>query len=238
MINKIIKLFAIIHSSFFIRKFIITGVAASVEHHHLATLLHPNTIIDVGANRGQFALLCRSLFPNAKIIAFEPLTKSAEIFQKLFINDANIQLMPCALGKQHAQMVMHISHQDDSSSLLPITQQAQVFPGTEEKDIQTVTVYRLDEILTKKDIISPALLKIDVQGYELEVLEGGQSLLQLFDMIYVECSFFELYEGQALANQVIAFLQNQGFQLSGFYNPYYDKKGRCVQADLLFENIS
>jgi len=82
--------------------------------------------------------------------------------------------------------------------------------------------------------LSPALLKLDVQGFELEALKGCEDLLHCFAWVYAECSFVELYEGQALADGVIAWLRERGCVLSGVYNMTYDKQGRAVQADFLF----
>ena len=79
-----------------------------------------------------------------------------------------------------------------------------------------------------------ALLKIDVQGFEMEVLKGCNSMLDYFSWVYVECSFIELYEGQALANEVIDYLHTHGFKLAGIYNMSYDRSGIAIQADFLF----
>jgi hypothetical protein len=78
------------------------------------------------------------------------------------------------------------------------------------------------------------LLKIDVQGAELSVLRGAEKTLESVDSIFVECSFVELYEGQALANEVIEFLAARGFSIAGVFGPAYDADGRCLQVDALF----
>jgi FkbM family methyltransferase len=104
-------------------------------------------------------------------------------------------------------MPMNISASDDSSSLLPITEQQNRFPpGTGAVDTETVRVAPLYRFLSEKEIIRPALFKVDVQGFEREVLEGCKHLLSLFDLIYFECSFVELYAGQALASEIFEWL--------------------------------
>ncbi|MBT6289978.1 MAG: FkbM family methyltransferase, partial [Rhodospirillaceae bacterium] len=84
-------------------------------------------------------------------------------------------------------------------------------------------------------IAKPALIKIDVQGFELEALEGCKELLPQFRWAYVECSYLELYEGQSLAPAVIAFLEDLGFRQTGEFNRVTDKSLGPVQADFLFE---
>ena len=78
------------------------------------------------------------------------------------------------------------------------------------------------------------LMLLDVQGYELEALKGCDGLLGCFEYVYAECSFMELYEGQPLADTIIAWLRERGFRLQGVYNLTYNPKGRAVQGDFLF----
>jgi hypothetical protein len=140
-----------------------------------------------------------------------------------------------AVGPRVGNATIHISARDDSSSLLPITAlQNQIFPGTSEIGQETVRIGPLREFVRSEEIEPPALLKIDVQGYELETLKGCESLLDRFAYIYVECSFVELYAGQANASEVIDFLHERGFVLKGIYNITYDRSGLAVQADFFF----
>ena len=77
-----------------------------------------------------------------------------------------------------------------------------------------------------------------MQGYELEALRGCGSLLAHFTWVYCECSFLPLYEGQALADEVIAWLRERGLRLVGVYNLAYDRGGQAVQADFLFQRAA
>ncbi len=105
---------------------------------------------------------------------------------------------------------------------------------TRSVDEVTVRTARLDHELGSADLPSPCLLKIDVQGFEMEVLAGAEALLPSVDEILVECSFVELYDGQPLADEVIVFLLGVGYRLRGAYGMSTDDDGRCLQADLLF----
>ena len=231
---NILKSFNIFHDPLFFRA-LLKGTAAGTEHRRLLQSLDCRHVVDIGANCGQFALISRKCFPDARIDSFEPLVEPADRFERVFSGDINTHLHRCAIGVEKATMFIHVSERDDSSSLLPIGKnQSELFPHTGEREVRKVTVLPLHEVIDAKNLIFPSLLKIDVQGFELEVLKGCRSMLDHFSRIYVECSFIELYEGQALAHEVIDYLSQHDFILSGVYNMSYDRHGIAIQADFLF----
>ena len=231
------KLIHLIIDATFIRA-LFKGVGAGYEHKAILRNLRPcNHIVDIGANRGQFALVARSCFPSARIDSFEPLKEPAAKYSKVFSGDKSAHLHPCAIGAETAEMTIHISNSDDSSSLLPIGKmQSTIFPNTQEIATTQVHVTTLAKRLPEAEIGSNALLKIDVQGYEMTTLTGCSNLLHKFKHVYVECSFIEMYEGQALASDVIHFLTGHSFTLVGVYNMHIEKTGLATQADFLFRD--
>nr|WP_235568520.1 FkbM family methyltransferase [Mycobacterium sp. Root135] len=215
---------------------LIRGTPAGVEHGSVLNSIDCRTVVDVGANRGQFALAARRRWPTATVISFEPLEGPAAKFRRVFANDRLVTLHVAAIGPTAESATMHLSKRDDSSSLLAITAlQDEVFPGTKEVGTTRVRVAPLTDFLSKDAIVGPALLKIDVQGYELNVLRGCEPLLPTFFAIYCECSFLELYAGQDPAAAVVDWLARRNYVLTGVYNASYDVNGRAVQADFLFE---
>lgn len=210
------------------------GVAAGIEHRQV---LGPDlaTVVDIGANRGQFTLAVRRWAPGAMVFAFEPLSAPGALFRKVFKGDHRVVLHQVAIGPEACGATIHVSAADDSSSLLPISGlQERLFPGTGEVRTEKIRVGRLTDFVSAREIAGPAQLKLDVQGYELQALQGCDSLLHCFTYVYAECSFLELYDGQALADDVVAWLRERGFKLSGVYNVCYDRNGRAVQGDFLF----
>lgn len=220
------------------RRPLMMGVGAAIEHEPVLVYLSGQgvrRVVDIGANVGQFALAARHCITGARIDSFEPLAGPAEIFRRVFENDPNVALHPCAIGPESSSASMHVSAADDSSSLLPISpRQEEIFPGTAEVGRETVRVATLDAEIAPPDPTERALLKVDVQGYELPALRGCESLLDRFYAAYVEASFVELYEGQGLAHEVIDFLHARGFALAGIFNTAYTADGTAVQGDLLF----
>jgi FkbM family methyltransferase len=231
---RIIKLYECLIDPAFRKALFIHGVAAAPEHRHV---LGPElaTVVDIGANRGQFCLAVRRWAPGARVFSFEPISGPATRFRKVFQEDLQVVLHQAAIGPRTGDATIHVSAADDSSSLLPISKvQESLFPGTGEIRTETIRVGRLSDFISAKDIVAPTMLKLDVQGFELEALCGCEDLLDRFTFVYAECSFVELYSGQALADEVIAWLRERGFKLSGAYNMQYDRNGRAIQSDFLF----
>lgn len=215
------------------------GVAAATEH-EAAALDHPyRTVIDVGANRGQFLLVAARRFPDAALVAFEPLPGPRALLVRALPRRRPVRLLDVAVSDRRGEAAFHVSRADDSSSLLPISAaQTSIFPGTGEVAQVTVRTARLDEVLVPADLRAPVLLKIDVQGGELAVLEGAVGILPRVTTVLVECSFTQLYEDQPTADEVIRFLHGRGFRLHSVGQVTTDAGGRPVQADLVFEQTA
>ena len=99
------------------------------------------------------------------------------------------QVLPYALSDKAGERTMHVARADDSSSLLGATQlQLEAFPDTAEVDQVAVDVRRLDELISIEGVRGPVLLKIDVQGAELDVLRGTSGMLRTVGEMLMECS--------------------------------------------------
>lgn len=211
------------------------GVPAAVEHDRTELPSGVRTVLDVGANRGQFAVVAGRRWPQAALVCFEPLPAPRAVLARVLGRDQRLRIVGAALTDQAGWAEMHVSRAEDSSSLLPITaRQVEAFPGTDEVGRTAVRTARLDEEVAPGTIERPAVLKIDVQGSELGVLRGATGLLAELDAILIEASFAELYAGQALADEVIRFLQSHGFALVAITSPVADDRGTVLQADLVF----
>lgn len=213
------------------------GVAAAIEHDFFFESYNFETVVDIGANTGQFSLVMKKNFPMANIIAFEPLRKPFLTYSKIFAGDRYVKIFNSAIAPNAGVVEINVSNSCDSSSLLEISDlQDEIFPGTSAIGSENITTGPLDSFVSKEQIKGVSLLKLDVQGFELEALRGCNALLDLFDMVYCECSFLELYTGQALAPEIIKFMAREGFVLQGFNNVAYAKDGSTIQADFIFCN--
>jgi FkbM family methyltransferase len=212
------------------------GVAATLEHQSAYVAREMRTVIDVGANRGQFTLFALERFPRARIFAFEPLPASARVLEAVTARDkARVMVFRTAIGPVSGTTPFFVSSREDSSSVLEIGEnQERVFPGTCVKEVVTIPMETLDRLLRPEDLLRPCLLKVDVQGYEFEVLTGARTTLMCVDELLVEASFIKLYCNQRLASDVIRLLLDAGFCPVAIYDMVSDANGVPVQADFHF----
>jgi len=209
-------------------------VAPSIEHRAVLRSLKIDRLIDVGGNRGQFSLMTRLEHPGLPIHAFEPLPGEAAVYREVFSGDPAVMLHEMALGEVAGTAELHLSRRADSSSLLPIGEmQSKLFPSTDEIGTLKVRVATLDDLADVWGPARNALLKLDVQGFELSVLKGARRALRNCAYVYAECSEVPLYTGQALFPEVADFLAGEGFKPVRRANDQF-ADGRLVQADHLF----
>lgn len=211
------------------------GVVAGVEHEGAIRFVKPATLIDVGANKGQFSAVVRRLFPRAVVHAFEPLASERT---KLAAVVPGATIHPYAVSEQKGPVTFYVTDRADSSSLFtPGTAENNAFGVAVTEQIKVEAVHIQDHV-DLAALPRPVMMKIDVQGAELSVLRSLEDAIGLIDSIYCEISFIPLYEGQSLATEVCAYLFERGFALRGAYNPSHVDRLGPAQADLLFERQS
>ncbi|MXW63376.1 MAG: FkbM family methyltransferase [Bacteroidetes bacterium SB0662_bin_6] len=232
--NRWKKLMGLCRHPGFIPPLIRHRIAGGIEHYAMVKHLAPATLIDAGANKGQFSLLVRKLFPKTRIIAFEPLPESADRYERLFGDDKLTTLHRLALDVSSGERTFYVANRGDSSSLLRPAQGLQMaFGGTLSHEISVETV-RLDSVIDAKDLPAPVLLKIDVQGAEKQVILSATKLLDYIDHIYVEILFADLYDGQSRFRDVFHELDAKGYRMRGVFNQVITSEYNATYADVLF----
>ena len=196
----------------------------------------PRTVIDVGANKGQFSRAAGTTFPGARIIAFEPLGATAAEWRANLADITAAEIRVCALGSESGTITFHPHEYSLSSSVLPLVDDAGAEGGAGAGQLAPVDVpvRRLDDEVAPDELVGPVLCKLDVQGYELEVLRGATETLRHVDALVVELAFEQHYEGQPLFTEVLAELTDLGFALDVPIDVRRDESGTVVEVDGLF----
>jgi len=195
-------------------------------------------IIDIGANVGQYATDIIAAGYEGKIVSIEPIPSIHQILKKNAEKYPNWEVYECtALGDQEGEISFNISKNYASSSALILKEEYQeVSPETKLIDKIYVNKTTLNNIYQNLHLSQQSVgLKIDTQGYEMEILKGAEKMLDKCKWIQVELSLEELYEGQPLYMDVINYLGRFGFILKhineGYTNP---KNGMRLQFDGVF----
>jgi len=199
------------------------------------------TIIDVGANVGQFARTASQAFPAAHIYCFEPLPEAIQALSEWAgkqhhrqITTYNLALGNCE-GK--VEFFSHIKHSPSSSFLKTTEVCEQLYPFTQEQQAKAVNVSTLDQWFRT---VSPApeleiLLKLDVQGFEDRVIHGGQETLKKAKACIVEISLDRLYENQATFQNLSNCFYELGYEYTGNLHQSYADDGHVISIDAIFK---
>jgi FkbM family methyltransferase len=201
-----------------------------------------DVVLDVGANSGQYAASLREANFDGRIVSFEPLSGPFSILERTVSRDPIWDCRRYALGDDDGTISMNVSGgTGESSSILPMLKaHRDVFPQANYIGTEDVTICRLDsvapEILRPKDV---AFLKIDVQGFEKQVIAGGESTVRDRCVgMQIELSFVPLYEGGMLIREALDLVYSLGFILTGFVPFFFDiRTGRLLQADGVFFRV-
>lgn len=197
------------------------------------------SVVDVGANEGQFAKWISTFFPLAHIYAFEPLPGPyAKLNAWADSRRVKVTTFNIALGDRATEIPMnlHVSHTPSSSLLRATNTNDRLYPNTRKRSILVVRQETLDEALDRLNAPpEPELLvKLDVQGYEDRVIRGGQRTLARARVCILEVIIDELYVGQARFLDLLSSLGQLGFIYAGNLEQSYAGDGHVVFIDAVF----
>ncbi|MET3879065.1 FkbM family methyltransferase [Chitinophaga sp. OAE865] len=201
--------------------------------HYIPTL---GTIIDAGANQGQFAMAAAHFYPRACIHSFEPLPHVFALLQRNTRRLSNISTYNMALGNCNGTLEFHSNAYSHASSALNVSAlQKNMLPKTATTHQIEVPVQRLDDLRHRLTFIPPVLLKMDVQGFEKEVLKGAIKSLRQIDYLLFETSFVQMYDGEPLFDEMHHFVKELGFEFIAPVGFLQSEKLQILQMDLLYK---
>ena len=198
----------------------------------------PNCVIfDVGAYDGRISKTFFEKFPKAHIHAFEPFPQSFEKLRNLQKSYQNLVIHNCAISDSIGNKDLHVNSFAPTNSLYESnTINAYHDNLMKTNNIISVKTDTIDNYCKSNSIETIDILKMDIQGGELDALKGALQLLLKggITYIYVEVEFIEMYKKQPLFLDIANYLKEFGFTLYNLYHPNIDSTGQLMWADALF----
>jgi FkbM family methyltransferase len=196
-----------------------------------------DTLFDIGANTGQYAIDMRKFGYSKKIISFEPLKSAFEDLKSASLKDNNWIVNNYALGNENIKSVINVAGNSLSSSMLNmLPMHLNSAPESKYITQEEIEIKKLDSIFNsfcnKEDRV---MIKIDTQGYEKNVIYGANESLNSIKVVQIEMSIVPLYEKEMLFIEMINYLNSKGFQLFSLENGFSDPTtGQLLQVDGIF----
>ena len=200
-----------------------------------------DTVLDIGANAGQFAQELRSdIGYTQRILSFEPLSTAFKLLKENAKDDPSWDVFNCAIGDTAEKREINVAGNSFSSSLLTMlpshlkSAPGSKYIGKEVIDIKTLDSLFSESCKTAKNIY----MKIDTQGFESKVLKGAENSLTHIDTVQMEMSLVPLYDGELLFNDMCILMSKKGYTLVAIENGFSDPaSGQLLQVDGIFHRL-
>lgn len=198
-----------------------------------------STVLDVGANAGQFAGKIHTLLPSAEIFSFEPLIEEWKTLKQVFEKERITgRAFNFALGEKSGTTTInrHVTHSPSSSLLATTSLHESLDSRTAIQARETIAIRTLDDVVASESLHlkEKLLIKMDVQGFEDRVIRGGTVTFGKADVVLTEIMLDPLYEGQARFDGIANMLTDRGFHYAGNFDQWQGDDGHVMGADLLF----
>jgi FkbM family methyltransferase len=213
-----------------------SNLAMALKVRHLFEVLRIETVIDVGANQGQFHKFLRQRVNfKGQIESFEPLPELVEKLQTEARNDDKWRIHPCALGAEPGEMTINVMTQTELSSFRrPISIDDEKFDrvNTITRSLP-VAVETLDRVFAGSAGLGRTYLKLDTQGFDLEVVKGGPQTIGYIPALQTEVSIRPLYAEMPDYREAIARFESLGFAIADLFLVSSDEAHRAIEFDCI-----
>ncbi|MFZ3599608.1 FkbM family methyltransferase [Streptomyces sp. BH104] len=194
-----------------------------------------NCVFDVGANVGQYGKRLRQSGYKGRIVSFEPVPRFLEKLEKQAEDDPDWHIFPCGLGRSDELRPMHVEWNTMNSLLSPSDYGNAAYKRFTKGRTEEIQVCRLDGLMDQAlvGIQNPRpYLKMDTQGYDLEVFAGAGERVDDFVGMQSEVALLRLYEGSPRMEEALAEYEGHGFEITGMYPVTREKStGRVLEFD-------
>ena len=197
-----------------------------------------DVVLDVGANEGQYVRLLRDFGYEGRIVSFEPLESAFRVLAEAFSADKRWTGVSAAVGEGESVAELRVGRSTLTSSLLTATDELRSRIKAAETDYSVeVRVLALDDVWS--EYVAPyetAMLKIDVQGFEHQVLDGARESLARLLLIEAEMALVPLYDGGSTVDDLLPRLRSEGFGVISVDSGFVDvATGQVLDIDVLLD---
>ena len=193
--------------------------------------LSPTFILDVGGNLGDWSRMALAVFPTAHFLLIEPQVETQDSLNRFCSEFPNVSWVMAGAGATNDHRYLSVGSDLGASSFLPRVDDALVRAG-KQRQVEIITV---DDLLRRRGMGAPELVKMDIQGFEIEALKGSQTLFGKTELFILEASLYPFYETMPIVSELVAFMHERGYELydvPGYFRRPLD--GAVGQLDLAF----
>ena len=200
-----------------------------------------DTVVDIGANRGQFIRMLRSIGFQGMIISFEPNPACVSHLQDMTKSDRSLAIYGYGLGDIESELTLKVSNADDLSSFLDVNAFARTIWSDDTQIVRhiTVPVRRLDDVMPEiiaRHGIRKAICKVDTQGFDMKVIAGGSNVIRKFYALVTELPIRPIYQDMSSIRDALEQLRHFGFEVADLFPVSHSPEGYLVEVDCLAVN--
>src|SRR4051812_7221867 len=199
--------------------------------------LQLNCVVDGGASDGGWTRELKSVYPQATVVCIEPREEEQPALKRLAQEMPHIIVAPALLGPTNGEVAFNLA--GVASSALSASADARAAAGSGATAAaagqQMTAMSTLDSLIEKCGAPQPDLIKLDLQGFEIDAMRGATRCMERAQALLLELSFFEFLKGQPIAEDVIAFVRERGFRLHDIPSLWHRPlDGALAQGDFFF----
>lgn len=194
------------------------------------------SILDVGGFEGEFTDSVLNYFDPERVWVVEADPDQAKFLQTKYTAEPRVKVVPAAIADRSGTLEFHVNDHRPSSSLMPIAAQTGVIFQKEMNEARVVRVpaFSLDDLFEQEALPDIDLMKVDIQGAERLLIQGGTKALKRIRLVFMEVWFQECYQGSALFPEIQSLMTGSGFKLRSFHEFRKGSDGNLVYSNALY----
>ncbi len=196
--------------------------------HLVAKGYQPGVVLDIGAAKGYWSLRAGGRWKQAEFYMIDPLVESEPSLREIVARHPRFHYLLTAVGDTRGEVIMNLTPDCDGSSALD-------YPGADPARQRRIPLDTIDNLLAAGKLAAPDLVKLDVQGFEMHVLRGGQQMFDTAEVFIIETNLYRFMPDCPLVHEVMAYMAERGyrmFDLAGSLRRPFEND--LAQIDIVF----